>query len=111
MAPPIRARLYTVVFFLNGGMVYIWIVYTRREPVGVLRVTGSLLHVVLACRLAVLSDLSCDCLHVSLFCADSLLQFVCVVGGVHRTVPQDYFVDAMATGNSQPEADRKGIDF
>ena len=78
-----------------------------REPV-----TGSLLHVVLACRLAVLSDCSsCDCLHVSRFCADSLLQFVCVVGGVHRTVLQDYFVDAMATGNSQPEVDRKGIDF
>ena len=50
IAPPIRARLCTVVFFQNGGMVYIWIVYTRREPV-----TGSLLHVVLACRLAVLS--------------------------------------------------------
>ena len=112
MAPPIRVRLCTVVFFQNGGMVYIWIVYTRRESVGVLQVTGSLLHVVLACRLAVLSDCSsCDCLHVPRFCADSLLQFVCVVGGVHRTVPQNYFVDVMATGNRQPEADRKGIDF
>ena len=74
--------------------------------------TGSLIRVVLACRLAGLSDCSsCDCLHVLRFCADSLLQFVCVVGSVHRTVLQDYFVDVMATGNSQPEADRKGIDF
>ena len=56
IAPPIRAHLCTVVFFQNGGKVYIWIVYTRREPV-----TGSLLH-----RLAVLSDCSsCDCLHMS----------------------------------------------
>ena len=103
MAPPIRAGLCTVVFFQRWGLVYIWIVCTRWESVGVLQVTGSLLHVVLACRLAVLSDCSsCDCLHVPRFCADSLLQLVCVVGGVHRTVPQDYFVDAMATGNSQP---------
>ena len=39
-------------------MVYIWPVYTWRESVGVLQVTGSLLHVVLACRLAELSDCS-----------------------------------------------------
>ena len=72
VAPPIRAGLRTVVFFQNGGMVPNWIVYTRRESVGVLRVTGSLLHLVLACRLAVLCDcLSCDYLHVPRFCVDS----------------------------------------
>ena len=80
MGPPIRACLCTVVFFQNGGMVYIWIVYARRESAGVLRVTGSLLHVVLACRLAALCDCSSyDCLQVPQFCADSLLPFVFVV--------------------------------
>ena len=34
-----------------------------------------------------------------------------VVGDIHHPVLQDYFVDVMATGNSQPGADRKGIDF
>ena len=33
------------------------------------------------------------------------------VGCVCRTVPQDCFGNAMVTGNSQPDADRKGIDF
>ena len=67
-----------------GGMMYIWIVNTRRESVGVLRVTGSLLHVVLACRLAVLCDCSsCDCLPVPRFCADSLLQILCVLLVIH----------------------------
>ena len=56
VVPPINER--TIVFSQNGGgMVYIWIVYTRREALGVMRVTGSLLHLVLACHLAVL----CDC--------------------------------------------------
>ena len=65
MAPPITARLCTVVFFQSGGMVYIWTVCTWREAVGVLQVTGSLLDVVLACRLAELSDCSCCyCLQV-----------------------------------------------
>ena len=93
-------------------MVYTWTVYTWRESVGILQVTGSLLHVVLAGRLAELSDCSsCDYLQVLQFCADSLLHFVCLVGGVCQTVLQDCFVEAMATGNSQPEADRKGLDF
>ena len=74
--------------------------------------TGSLLHVVLACRLAALCDCSsCDGLQVPRFCADSLLPFVFVVGDIHRPVSQDYFVDATASGKSQPGADRKGIDF
>ena len=78
MAPPIRACLCTVMFFQNRGMVYIWIVYTRRESVGVLRMTGSLLHVVLTCRLVVLCDcLSSDCLQVPRFCADCVVS-VCV---------------------------------
>ena len=86
MAPPIRARLSTVVFFqIFQGIGYIWIVYTRRE---------SLLHLVLACLLAVLCDCSsCDYLQV------------CVVGDIHQTVPQDYIVDAMASQTSQPGAD------
>ena len=87
------ACLCTVVFFQSGGKVYIWTVYTCWESVGVLQVTGSLLHV------------------VPRFCADLLLHLGRVVGGICRTVPQDCFVDVMATGNGQPEADRKGIDF
>ena len=63
-------------------------------------------------RLAKLSDCSsCDCIQVPRFCADLLLHLGRVVGGICRTVPQDCFVDAMATGNSQPKTDRKGIDF
>ena len=93
-------------------MMYIWTVCTWRESVGVLQVTGSLLHVVLACHLAELRDYSsCDCIQVPGFYTDLLLRLRRVVGGVCRTVPQDCFVDAMATGNSQPGADRKGIDF
>ena len=40
MAPPTGVCLCTVVFFQNGGMVYIWTVCTWRESVGVLQVTG-----------------------------------------------------------------------
>ena len=109
MAPPIGVRICTVVFFQSGGMVYIWTVDTWRESV--LQVTGSLLHVVLACRLAELSDCwSCDCIQVPRFHTDLLLHLGRVVGGICRTVAQDCFVDVMATGNSQPEADRKGIE-
>ena len=94
------------VFFQNGGIQFIWIVHTRRESVGVLRVTGSLLHLVLACRLAVLCDCSsCIYLQVPWFRVDALEQIVCVVGDIHRTVPQDNIVDAMASENSQPGAD------
>ena len=103
----IRMHLRTGVFFQNGGIRFIWSVYTRRESVGVLRVTGSLRHLVLACRLAV----SCDYLQLPQFRIDALKQIVCVVGNINRTVPQDDIVDAMASENSQPGADRKGIDF
>ena len=110
MAPPIRAHLRTVVFFHNGGIGSIWIVYTRRKSVGILRVTGSLLHLVLACRLAVLCDCSsCDYLQVPRFCVDALLQVVCVVGNIHWTIPQDYIVEAMSSENSQSGADWRGI--
>ena len=45
-------------------------------------------------------------------CRNSALkQIVCVVGDINRTVSLDYIVDAMASENSQPWADRKGIDF
>ena len=50
-------------------------------------------------------------LQVPRFCADLLLDLESSVGDFCRTVVQDCFVDVMATGNSQPEADRKGIDF
>ena len=53
---------------------------------------------------------SCDCIHVPRLCVDSI-QFVCTVGNSYRTVPQDYIVDAMASGGSHPGADRSGIDF
>ena len=78
--------------------------YTLQESVGVLQVTGSLLHVVLVCRLAELRDCSsCRCLQVPRFCADSLLYLGSIIGDICRTVSQDCFVDVMATGNSQPE--------
>ena len=95
MAPPIRTRLRTGVFFQNGGIRIICIVNTLRESVGVLRVTGSLLRY----------------LQVPRFHVDALKQIVCVVGHINRTVPQNYIVDEMASENSQPGADRKGIDF
>ena len=89
MAPPIEVRLCTIVFFRSGEMMYIWTVYTWRESVGVLQVTGSLLHVVLACHLAELRDYSsCDCIQVPGFYTDLLLRLRRVVGGVCRTVPQ-----------------------
>ena len=47
MAPPIGGRFCTVVFFWSVGISYIWMVYTWRQSVGVLQVTGSLLLVVL----------------------------------------------------------------
>ena len=56
VAPPIRKRFWTVVFFRSGEISYIWAVYTRCESFGVLQVTGSLLHVVLAGHLTDLSD-------------------------------------------------------
>ena len=43
VAPPINERWRTVGVFQNGEMVFMWIVYTQRESVGVLRVTGSLI--------------------------------------------------------------------
>ena len=43
--------------------------------------------------------------------ADLLIRLQCVLDSNCRTVSQDRFVDAMATGTSQPGADRKGIDF
>ena len=85
MTPPIRARLHTGVFFQNGGIWFISIVYTWRESAGFLRVTGSLLHLVLACRLAVLCECSsCNYLQVPRFRIDALKQIVCVVGDINR---------------------------
>ena len=74
--------------------------------------TGSLLHIVLACCLAVLCDCSsCNYLQVPRFRVDALKQIVCVVGDINRTVRQDYIVDVRASENNHPGADRKGIDF
>ena len=74
--------------------------------------TGSLLHIVLACRLAVLCDCSpCNYLQVPRFRIDALKQIVIVVCDINRSVPQDYIVNAMASENSQPGADWKGINF
>ena len=112
MAPPIGARFCTVMFFWSGGMMYIWPVNTWRESVGVLQVTGSLLHEVLACRLDKLIDcLSPDHLQVPRVYADSLLHLWRVLDSNSRTVSQDRSLDMMATGPSPPGADRKGIDF
>ena len=44
-------------------------------------------------------------------CVDSLIQFVCAVGDSYQTDLWDYINDAMASGGSQPGADRSGIDF
>ena len=46
-----------------------------------------------------------DYLQVPRYSADS------VVGDIPQTITQDYFVDVMVTGSSQPETDRQGIDF
>ena len=93
-------------------MMYIWPVYTWRESVGVLQVTGSLLHEVLACCLAKLIDcLSPDYLQMPRVYDDSLLRLRRVLDKNCRTVPQDRSLDTMATGSSPPGADRKGIDF
>ena len=90
MAPPIGAHFCTIVFFWSEGMIYIWPVYTWRESVGVLQVTGSLLQEVLACRLAKLIDCSSsDDLEVPRVYADSLLSVRCVLDRNCRTVPHD----------------------
>ena len=69
------------------GMVYTWVVYTRWESFGVLRVTGSLLHVVLSCLLAVWRACSSrDSLQVPRFSTDLWFQFVWVDGDIHRTI-------------------------
>ena len=74
VAHPIRERFCTVVFFWSGEILYIWAVYTWRESFGVLQMTGSLLHVVLACRLTDLCDcLTHLCLRVPRSCAATLL--------------------------------------
>ena len=50
-------------------------------------------------------------LHVLRLCVDLLIQFVCAISDIHRTVPQDYIINAMASGDSQPGADRSRIDL
>ena len=88
------------------------IVYTQRESVGVLQVTGSLLLLVLVCCCIVLCfRSSCHCLPVPGLYLESLIQFVCGVTDNRRTVPKDYTVGAMASGDSRPEADRSGVSF
>ena len=112
VAPPIRECFCTVVFLLSGEILYFWAVYIWRESFGVLQMTGSLLHVVLSCRLTDLCDcLTRLCLRVPRSCTATLLCLDCVVYVLNLTVSQYCFVTAMATGNSQPGADRKGIDF
>ena len=112
VAPPIRKCFCTIVFFRSGELSYIWAVYTQSESFRVLQVIGSLLHVVLAGPLTVLSDcLTWLCLRMTRSCAATLLSLDCVVYIFYLTVSQYCLVIVMATGNSQPGADRKGIDF
>ena len=74
--------------------------------------TGSLLHVVLSGCLADLSEcLTRLCLRLPRSCAAKLLLPDCVVYVLYLTVSQYCQVIGMATGNSQPGTDRKGIDF
>ena len=74
--------------------------------------TGSLVHVVFAGRLSDLSYcLTRLCLRVPRSCAATLLCLHCVVCVLYLTVLQYCFVFAITTRNSQPGADRKGIDF
>ena len=42
---------------------------------------------------------------------ESLIQFVCGVTDNRRTVSMNCIVGAMASGDSQPEADRSGVNF
>ena len=91
----------------------VWIVYTQQESVGSpvgdrVTATFSLLP---CCHVVLCYCSSCDCLHVPRLCVDSLIQFVCAVCDSYRTGLWDYIVDAMASGGSQPGADRSGIDF
>ena len=84
IAPPIRTCLRNGVFLQNGGIRFIWIVYTRRVSVEVLRVAGSLRYLVLACRLAVLCDCSsCSYLQLPKFRVEALKQIVCIVGDIN----------------------------
>ena len=84
---------------------YIWPVFTLRE-------SESLLHKVLACRLAKLSGcLSPNYLQVPRFSAESLLRMRRVLVTDCQTVSQDRCLDTMVTGSSLPGADRTGIDF
>ena len=56
MSPPISEHLHTVVLNREGGVVYVRIVYTQRESVGVLQVTGLLLPLVIVCCCIVLCN-------------------------------------------------------
>ena len=59
-----------------------------------------------------LSDCSsCLCLRVPRFWADTLLYCGSIVDVLCLTVSQYCFGNVMATGNSRPGADRRGIDF
>ena len=74
--------------------------------------TGSWLHVVLSGCLGDLSEcLTRLCLRLPRSCAASSLLLDCVVYVLYLTVSQYCQVIVMATGYSQPGADRKGIDF
>ena len=70
--------------------------------------TRSLLHVVVAGRLTDLSNcLTCLCLRGPQSSAAASLCLNCIVYVLCLTVSQYCFVFVMATGNSQPGADRK----
>ena len=112
MAPPIGARFCTVVFFWSGGIMYIWPMYTWRESAGVLHVTGSLLHTVLACRLAELSG--CSSPNYLLVPQSTMTHCHClrhVLDSNCQTLSQDRCLDTMATGTSLPGVYRTGNDF
>ena len=69
---------------------YVRIVYTQRVSVEVPQVTGSLLLLVLVCCCIVLCyHLSCEFIHVRVFCLKSLIQSVCGVEDNRLTVPED----------------------
>ena len=112
VSPQISEHWYTVALNRKGGVACVSIVYTQRELVGVLQVTGSLILLILVCCCIVLCyRSSCDCLPVPAVYLESLIQFVCGVTDNRRTVSTDCIVGAMASGYSRPEADRSGVNF
>ena len=114
MSPPIIGHPRTVVFNRYGGVVYIRIVYTPWGSAKVLQVIGSLLlfviHVVCCCIVLCYRS-SGGVLRVPGLCPALLIQYVCCVQDNRRYCASGPSGGVMASGDSRPGGDRRGVSF